>query len=132
MAIIATDLAEMLGSAIALVLLFPRLKIWHGVLITAVDVMFLLAMRDPLRGTPVRIFELLIAGLVSLNFHRSTVKFTHGLGFRSPDMYCHHRIQIKYQLAYCIPRICSFKVCLPVGCSVYVSVFHLIKIPSTH
>ncbi|KAF8736853.1 hypothetical protein AX14_013786 [Amanita brunnescens Koide BX004] len=63
-AIIATDLAEMLGSAIALVLLFPRLKLWHGVLITAVDVMLLLAMRDPLRGTPVRMFEGLIAVLV--------------------------------------------------------------------
>ena len=68
MAIIATDLAEMLGSAIALVLLFPRLKLWHGVLITAVDVMLLLAMRDPLRGTPVRMFEGLIAVLVSANF----------------------------------------------------------------
>ena len=68
MAIIATDLAEMLGSAIALVLLFPKLKVWHGVLITAVDVMLLLAMRDPLRGTPVRIFEFLIAGLVSQIF----------------------------------------------------------------
>lgn len=70
MAIIATDLAEMLGSAIALVLLFPRLKLWHGVLITAVDVLFLLAIRDPLRGTPVRMFELLIAGLVSADFRR--------------------------------------------------------------
>lgn len=68
MAIIATDLAEMLGSAIALVLLFPRLKLWHGVLITAVDVMLLLAMRDPLRGTPVRMFEGFIAILVSANF----------------------------------------------------------------
>ena len=70
MAIIATDLTEMLGSAIALVLLFPRLKLWHGVLITAVDVLFLLAIRDPLRGTPVRMFELLIAGLVSADFRR--------------------------------------------------------------
>ncbi|KAF7313959.1 hypothetical protein HMN09_00554300 [Mycena chlorophos] len=63
-AIIATDLAEMLGSAIALVLLFPGLEIWHGVLITAFDVVLLLALRDPLRSTPVRAFELLIAGLV--------------------------------------------------------------------
>jgi metal iron transporter len=67
-AIIATDLAEMLGSAIAFVLLFPKLKLWQGVLITAVDVLFLLAIRDPLRGTPVRMFELLIAGLVSADF----------------------------------------------------------------
>lgn len=129
MAIIATDLAEMLGSAIALVLLFPKLKVWHGVLITAVDVMFLLAMRDPLRGTPVRIFELLIAGLVSPNFYRLTMIFTHGPGFRSPDMYRHCHIQIKYRLAYCVPRICSFEVCRPVGCPVFVSVFHLIKLP---
>lgn len=63
-AIITTDLSEMLGSAIALVLLFPKLKLWHGVLITVADIMFLLAMRDPLRGTPVRMFELLIVGLV--------------------------------------------------------------------
>ncbi|PFH47592.1 hypothetical protein AMATHDRAFT_67511 [Amanita thiersii Skay4041] len=63
-AIIATDLAELLGSAIALVLLFPKLELWHGVLLTGIDVIFLLAMGDPLRGTPVRMFELLIAGLV--------------------------------------------------------------------
>ncbi|KAF8633553.1 hypothetical protein AX15_001353 [Amanita polypyramis BW_CC] len=63
-AIIATDLAEMLGSAIALVLLFPKLKLWVGVLITAVDVVLLLAMRDPLRNTPVRMFEILITVLV--------------------------------------------------------------------
>ncbi|KAM6492429.1 hypothetical protein JOM56_012153 [Amanita muscaria] len=31
--IIATDLTEMLGSAIALVLLFHRLQLWHGLLI---------------------------------------------------------------------------------------------------
>ncbi|KAF7324704.1 hypothetical protein MKEN_00511900 [Mycena kentingensis (nom. inval.)] len=63
-AIIATDLAELLGSAIALVLLFPKLELWHGVLITAFDVILLLALRDPLRGTPVRMFEGLIAALV--------------------------------------------------------------------
>ncbi|KAK2462884.1 hypothetical protein APHAL10511_005082 [Amanita phalloides] len=54
----------MLGSAIALMLLFPKLKLWHGVLITVADVIFLLAIRDPLRGTPVRTFELLITGLI--------------------------------------------------------------------
>ncbi|KAK0454109.1 natural resistance-associated macrophage protein [Desarmillaria tabescens] len=47
-AIVATDLAELLGSAIALCLLFPALKIWHGVLITAFDVLFILALGDPL------------------------------------------------------------------------------------
>ncbi|KAF8204314.1 putative transporter of the NRAMP family [Mycena galopus ATCC 62051] len=62
--IISTDLAELLGSAIALCLLFPRLQLWQGVLITALDVVFLLALRDPLRSRPVKMFEFLIAGLV--------------------------------------------------------------------
>ncbi|KAF8645422.1 hypothetical protein AX16_007825 [Volvariella volvacea WC 439] len=63
-AIIATDLAELLGSAIALCMLFPKLELWHGVLLTAVDVFIILAMGDPLRGKPVRTFEILIAGMV--------------------------------------------------------------------
>ncbi|KAJ7687435.1 putative transporter of the NRAMP family [Mycena rosella] len=63
-AIISTDLAELLGSAIALCLLFPRLELWHGVLITAFDVVLLLALRDPLRSTRVRMFEVIIACLV--------------------------------------------------------------------
>ncbi|WWC87494.1 uncharacterized protein L201_002384 [Kwoniella dendrophila CBS 6074] len=41
-AIIGTDLAELLGSAIALHLLFPKLPLFAGVLITAVDVMIVL------------------------------------------------------------------------------------------
>ncbi|KAJ7750249.1 natural resistance-associated macrophage protein-domain-containing protein [Mycena metata] len=65
-AIISTDLAELLGSAIALCLLFPKLDLWQAVLITAFDVIFLLALRDPLRSTPVKMFEMLIAGLVGL------------------------------------------------------------------
>lgn len=64
-AIIATDLAELLGSAIALCLLFPKLEIWHGVLITAADVLLIFCMGDPLRGKPVKMFELVIALLVS-------------------------------------------------------------------
>ncbi|KAJ7315009.1 natural resistance-associated macrophage protein-domain-containing protein [Mycena albidolilacea] len=63
-AIISTDLAELLGSAIALCLLFPRLEIWQGVLITAFDVIVLLALRDPLRSTPVKMFEILVGVLV--------------------------------------------------------------------
>lgn len=66
-AIIATDLAELLGSAIALCLLFPKLELWHGVLITAFDVVILLALKDPLGAKPVRPFELLIAALVWCN-----------------------------------------------------------------
>lgn len=63
-AIISTDLAEMLGSAIALVLLFPSLPLWAGVLLTASDVMLLLAFDNPLRTRPVKMFEYLITALV--------------------------------------------------------------------
>ncbi|KAF8890082.1 natural resistance-associated macrophage protein-domain-containing protein [Infundibulicybe gibba] len=63
-AIISTDLAELLGSAIALCMLFPQLELWHGVLLTAFDVIFILALGDPLRGRPVKMFEFLIASLV--------------------------------------------------------------------
>ncbi len=64
-AIISTDLAELLGSAIALNLLFPRLPLWAGVLLTAFDVLLILAFADPLQGRPVRSFELIISVLVS-------------------------------------------------------------------
>ena len=63
-AIISTDLAELIGSATALVLLFPALPLWAGVLLTASDVLLILAFCDPTRGRPVRLFELLIAVLV--------------------------------------------------------------------
>ncbi|KAF5360815.1 hypothetical protein D9756_005194 [Leucocoprinus leucothites] len=63
-AIIATDLAELLGSAIALVLLFPKLELWHGVLITAIDVFVVLLMGDPLSKRPSRPFEIFIAFMV--------------------------------------------------------------------
>ncbi|KAI0354647.1 natural resistance-associated macrophage protein [Trametes cingulata] len=63
-AIISTDLAELLGSAIALCLLFPALPLWGGVLLTASDVLVLLALRDPMAGKPVRLFELFIGVLV--------------------------------------------------------------------
>ena len=52
-AIIATDLAELLGSAIALTLLFPGLPLYAGVILTALDVLLLLAVKDPLSGQPV-------------------------------------------------------------------------------
>ncbi|PWN46038.1 Nramp-domain-containing protein [Ceraceosorus guamensis] len=61
-AIIATELAELVGSAIALNLLFPALPIWAGTLITSVDVfLILLIYRE---GASMRAFELLIAILV--------------------------------------------------------------------
>ena len=66
-AIVSTDLAELLGSGIALCLLFPKLPLWAGVLITASDVLLLLALRDPIKGQPVRLFELFIAILVRLH-----------------------------------------------------------------
>jgi hypothetical protein len=64
-AIISTDLAELLGSAIALNLIFPGLPLWAGVLFTAFDVLLILAFADPLHGRPVRSFELVIGILVS-------------------------------------------------------------------
>ncbi|KZT73251.1 Nramp-domain-containing protein [Daedalea quercina L-15889] len=63
-AIVATDLAELLGSAIALTLLFPALPLYAGVILTALDVLFLLAVKDPLSGQPVKLFEIIIALMV--------------------------------------------------------------------
>ena len=71
-AIISTDLAELLGSAMALVMLFPKLPLWVGVLITACDVFVILLVGDPLRRQPVRLFEWLIAAMVCI---RSTSYF---------------------------------------------------------
>ncbi|KXN83609.1 Manganese transporter SMF1 [Leucoagaricus sp. SymC.cos] len=66
LAIISTDLAELLGSAIGFCLIFPKLPLWAGVLITAADVLVFLAISDPYRGhgRPVRTFEFVIIGLV--------------------------------------------------------------------
>ena len=66
LAIISTDLAELLGSAIGLVLLFPKLPLPIAVLLTATDVIFILGMGDSSKGRPVRIFEFLVIVLVSL------------------------------------------------------------------
>ncbi|KZP04132.1 Nramp-domain-containing protein [Athelia psychrophila] len=63
-AIISTDLAELLGSAIALCLIWPALPLWAGVLLTAGDVIFILALGDSLGGRPAKMFEWLIAVLV--------------------------------------------------------------------
>ncbi|KDR84835.1 hypothetical protein GALMADRAFT_233253 [Galerina marginata CBS 339.88] len=65
-AIIATDLAELLGSAIGFCLLFPKLPLWAGVILTAADVLIFLSFSDPTRGQgrPVRMFEYTIIGLV--------------------------------------------------------------------
>jgi len=65
-AIIATDLAELLGSAIGLCLLFPKLPLWAGVVLTAADVIIFLSISNPSHsdGRPVKIFEYTIIALV--------------------------------------------------------------------
>ncbi|KAJ3718364.1 natural resistance-associated macrophage protein-domain-containing protein [Lentinula raphanica] len=65
-AIISTDLAEVLGSAIGICLIFPTLPLWIGVVLTALDVFVFLLFSDPSRGQgkPVRVFELIIMTLV--------------------------------------------------------------------
>ncbi|KAI3622271.1 transporter smf2 [Moniliophthora roreri] len=65
-AIVCTDLAELLGSAIGLCLIFPRLPLYAGVILTAVDILVFLLFADPSRGNgrPVKMFELVIIGLV--------------------------------------------------------------------
>lgn len=65
-AIISTDLAELLGSAIGLCLIFPKLPVWAGVVLTAVDVLVFLVLSGPSRGQgrPVRMFEFVIVVLV--------------------------------------------------------------------
>ncbi|PKI83057.1 Manganese transporter smf1 [Malassezia vespertilionis] len=61
-AIVATELAELIGSAIALNMLFPKLPLWGGVLVTTADVFLILLLYRP--SMSVRIFETLIGVLV--------------------------------------------------------------------
>jgi len=64
--IIATDLAELLGSAIALSLLIgPKFPLWGGVLLTAADVFVLLLFTATNNGRPARALEGLVVLLVS-------------------------------------------------------------------
>ncbi|KAI0076291.1 Nramp-domain-containing protein [Panus rudis PR-1116 ss-1] len=65
-AIISTDLAELLGSAIGLSLIFPALPLWSAVLLTATDVLVFLLLGDPSRGQGRRVktFEFAVIGLV--------------------------------------------------------------------
>lgn len=93
-AIISTDLAELLGSAIALCLLFPKLPLWAGVLLTASDVLVLLALRDPLGGKPVRMFELLITVLVrSHSCQHQTLLANWFIGVNCPCMHGSHHFK---------------------------------------
>lgn len=66
-AIIATDLAELLGTAIALNLLFPKLPLYAGVLLTGADTLLVLAFFQRVDSTTrkgTQTFEILIALLV--------------------------------------------------------------------
>ncbi|KAI0343977.1 natural resistance-associated macrophage protein [Trametopsis cervina] len=67
--IICTDLAELLGSAIGLCLLFPSMPLWAAVLVTAADVLVFLVIGGPSRdGKPVKVFEAVIIALVMAVF----------------------------------------------------------------
>ncbi|KAG9122965.1 hypothetical protein FRC07_000419 [Ceratobasidium sp. 392] len=66
--IIATDLAELLGSAIGLTLLIPSVPLWASVLITSFDVVFVLALAPSSAGRPVRLFEAILMALVLVVF----------------------------------------------------------------
>ncbi|KAH9929792.1 natural resistance-associated macrophage protein-domain-containing protein [Fomitopsis serialis] len=63
-AIVATDLADLLGSAIALTLLFPGLPMYAGVVLTALDVLLLLGVKNPVSGAPAKSFEFFIVALI--------------------------------------------------------------------
>jgi NRAMP (natural resistance-associated macrophage protein)-like metal ion transporter len=101
-AIIATDLAELLGSAIALCLLFPKLPMWAGVVITALDVFIILGFRDPLGSRPVRLFELFIAIMVRIfflfSFFWSRFVDVSGTGSRCNGLHGTHNNEAFYQL----------------------------------
>lgn len=60
--IVATELAELTGSAIAINLLFPRVPLWAGVLITTADVFLILLAYSPEKST--RLFEAFIGVMV--------------------------------------------------------------------
>ena len=79
-AIIATDLAELLGSAIGLCLLFPTLPLWAGVVLTAVDVIVFLSISNPSssEGRPVKIFEYTIIALVREEYYAIQIFSYHG------------------------------------------------------
>lgn len=66
-AIIATDLAELLGSAIGLCLLIgPQFPLWAGVLLTAFDILLVLTLSRDRNGRPSRIVEMIVIALVNL------------------------------------------------------------------
>ncbi|EJD54440.1 smf Mn2+ and Fe2+ transporter [Auricularia subglabra TFB-10046 SS5] len=68
-AIIATDLAELLGSAIGLCLLIgPKFPLWAGVVVTACDVLLVLTISKSKNGRPARVVEYIVVLLVLATF----------------------------------------------------------------
>ncbi|KAH9922018.1 natural resistance-associated macrophage protein [Epithele typhae] len=69
-AIVSTDIAELIGSAIGISLIFPSIPLWVSVLITASDVLVFLLIGDPSRGSgrPVKTFEYAVMTLVAAVF----------------------------------------------------------------
>ncbi|EJD43653.1 smf Mn2+ and Fe2+ transporter [Auricularia subglabra TFB-10046 SS5] len=68
-AIIATDLAELLGSAIGLCLLIgPKFPLWAGVVVTACDVLLVLTVSKASNGRPARVLEFIVVLLVLATF----------------------------------------------------------------
>ncbi|KZW02119.1 natural resistance-associated macrophage protein [Exidia glandulosa HHB12029] len=68
-AIIATDLAELLGSAIGLCLLIgPQFPLWAGVLLTAGDILLVLTLSRDRNGRPTRVVEFIVIALVAATF----------------------------------------------------------------
>lgn len=63
-AIVATELAELTGSAIALNLLFPALPLWAGILVTSVDVILILFIYRPPPNGSFRLLEAIVSVLV--------------------------------------------------------------------
>ena len=101
-AIISTDLAELLGSAIALNLLFPKLPLWGGVLLTASDVLLVLAFANPLHSRPVRSFELMIGIMVCLSLMIFTsVRISRDTGFDRVDMHVYPCLQGASRVGWC-------------------------------
>lgn len=84
LAIISTDLAELLGTAIGLVLIFPALPLPAAVMLTAVDVLLILGLGNSVTGgRPVRVLEGLIVVLVRIKKYFRTIVLIHVFVFRS-------------------------------------------------
>jgi hypothetical protein len=107
-AIICTDLAELLGSAIALCLIFPTLPLWAGVLITGADVLMILGIGNPLCARPLKVFEWIIAALVSSQLLTFIALFNWDLGVRSAHLHGNNYCEGQCQLGSSLRRIRSF------------------------